>query len=209
MASNWVDLAIYGMIISSVFAGLMRGFIKEILSLISWIVACFIASNFAVPLAQHFGGSSQAALQSALGGSGVDIGQGTIQTLSMLTIGASFACLFVGTLVAGSIISFIITSAMQATGVSITNRLLGAAFGFGRGCVLVVVFIFLAELSPLANQPMWKSSQMVVAFDPAVQWVSDTVSPSLEAIKSKASGALQGINSQVKDITNTFTGFGQ
>ena len=46
-----IDYIIIGIIVFSVIVSLLRGFVREVMSLASWIVAFFIASNFYVYLA--------------------------------------------------------------------------------------------------------------------------------------------------------------
>lgn len=43
---NWVDYLIIGIILISSGISIVRGFIKEVLSLISWIVAIWVAFMF-------------------------------------------------------------------------------------------------------------------------------------------------------------------
>ena len=43
---NWIDYTIIGVIVLSALISIVRGFIKESLSLISWVLAFFIASRF-------------------------------------------------------------------------------------------------------------------------------------------------------------------
>src|ERR1041385_2992010 len=51
---NWVDIVILVIFFASVLAGLIRGFVKEIISLVTWIAAFFIATMFASKLAAWF-----------------------------------------------------------------------------------------------------------------------------------------------------------
>ena len=49
---NWIDIALGGALIISALVGLMRGFLKEILSLIAWGVALYAAWILAEPVAK-------------------------------------------------------------------------------------------------------------------------------------------------------------
>ncbi|MGL4978074.1 MAG: CvpA family protein, partial [Plesiomonas sp.] len=50
----WVDYAILGVIGFSSLVSLVRGFVREALSLVTWVVAFFVASHFYPELAQYF-----------------------------------------------------------------------------------------------------------------------------------------------------------
>ena len=206
-AYTLVDYAILAIFFTSVMTGLMHGLLKEILSLLSWIVAAFVASSFASTLANNFSGSAQSALQS-LAGSSSSIGSAASQSVSTLTLAASFVGLFFGTLVLCSIVVYIINSAMMATGVSIFNRMLGAVFGLGRGYIITVIAVFVVGLTPLVNQAAWTNSQLEGIFEPAAQWLDNMVSPSIQALKGQAEKAVQGISTQMQNVGSTITNMG-
>ena len=48
---NWVDFSILGIIAVSTLISLIRGFVKEAISLVVWFAALFISSNFYADLA--------------------------------------------------------------------------------------------------------------------------------------------------------------
>ena len=48
-----VDLGIVGIIAVSALISLIRGFVKEAMSLVIWIIAFAVAMNFKEPLAEH------------------------------------------------------------------------------------------------------------------------------------------------------------
>lgn len=189
---NWVDLVILAIFLISVLAGLMRGLVKEIISLATWIAAIFIAVMFSSKLAMLF--TSTQPVQSMVSSTSTSIGSSTAHPVSLLAIGISFLILFIGTMIIGAIINYIISSAMSSIGLGLINRLLGAVFGLARGFLIVVVAIFLVELSSIQQNPWWQQSQFVDNFQPAVKWLSDLVSPSLANLKVKMSETIQRAN---------------
>lgn len=50
----WIDYAIIGIVGFSALISLVRGFVKEAMSLVTWFVAFFIASHFYSDLAIYF-----------------------------------------------------------------------------------------------------------------------------------------------------------
>jgi uncharacterized membrane protein required for colicin V production len=125
--------------------------------------------------------------------------------LSMVAIGASFVGIFLATLFVGYIVGTLVTGIAQGSGESLTNRFLGALFGGARGVVLVIVLMFIAELTPMGSQPAWVASQFVKSFQPFVNWLDKIVHPGLETIRSKAESAVQGVSGQVPDVTGTLS----
>lgn len=194
---NFIDYIIIAVFGLSVISGLTRGFLKEIISLGTWIAACVVSTLFSSKLAATFSGAGsqmQSMVSSATSGTTAAV---SAQAVSMLSIGASFLGLFVVTLMAGSVVNYLLTSAAVAT-FSLTNRLLGGLFGALRGFVIVVVLIFVTQLTPVATQSFWTSSQLVGMFQPSVAWFGGLVSPGLEALKTQAEQAVQNVSGEVQ-----------
>ncbi|MGB1883221.1 MAG: CvpA family protein, partial [Gammaproteobacteria bacterium] len=49
---NWVDGAVIGIVLISVLVSVLRGFVREVLSLLAWIAAFWVASAYAVPASE-------------------------------------------------------------------------------------------------------------------------------------------------------------
>ncbi len=50
---NGIDYLVLGIFFFSVFAGFMRGLLKEVISLITWAAACIVATMFSGELAAY------------------------------------------------------------------------------------------------------------------------------------------------------------
>jgi membrane protein required for colicin V production len=183
---NPVDIMVIIIFALSILWGFMRGFIKEAMSLVSWIAAAIIASTFASPLAQHFSGTTSA-VQSAVGSATM------AQPITIAAIAISFVVIFVAVLFAGSIVGYILAGAVSVTGLGFFNRILGAAFGFARGYIMVIIFMFVAELTPMGSQPAWAQSEFVIAFAPAVVWFTNEVQPGIQELKVYGTTAVQNL----------------
>ncbi len=186
---NWVDYILLAILFLSILAGLKRGFVRELISVITWVAAVMVACMFSHQLASAFTSSQQ--VQSAVSSMSGSVGGVTAaQGVSMLSLGMSFLALFVGTMMVGSLINYFVSSIVDTMGIGIINRLLGAGFGLIRGLLTVTVVIFLVQLSPIASQNFWTSSQIVLQFQPAVAWLNNQVQPGLQTIKSQ----IQNVN---------------
>lgn len=146
---NWADWSIIAIISLSSLFSLKRGFVKEALSLVTWIAAFIIARTF------------NPNLQTLL----VDM----IDTVVLRAV-VAFAILFIGTLIVGAIINNLIAVLVKMTGLSTTDRLLGVIFGVARGIIIVVVTIALLRVTPLVEDTWWKDSIMITKLQVLEQW---------------------------------------
>ena len=154
MAFTWVDWAIIAVIAVSSLISLRRGFFKEALSLLTWIVAGVVAWMFGGALSQHL--------------------DGFIDTPSMRVI-AACAILFVVTLLVGALINFLIGELIRVTGLSGTDRFLGMVFGAARGALLVVVLVGLVSLAPVQQDQWWQQSTLLPHFLMVADWSKNLI----------------------------------
>jgi membrane protein required for colicin V production len=203
---NSVDYFVIFVFGLSMLAGYIRGFVKEVVSLITWSAASVLSTLFAGKLAATFSGTTSGAVQGAVssvtGGSSSSMNA----SLSAFSIGASFVAIFLASLFIGYIVGTLVTGITQGAGESLTNRFLGALFGGARGFVVVIVLMFIAELTPMGAQPAWVQSQFVKSFQPIVTWADKIVHPGLENLRSKAESAAQSVGGQMPDVAGTVSG---
>ena len=181
---NSVDTIILLVFFASILVGLMRGFIREIISLFTWIAAFVISILFSGALANTFTGSAASSSTSSLGAG----------SAHMLALSSCFIGLFVATLIIGSFVGRFISQMVESQGVSLANRFLGALFGFIRGLLVVLLVIFLGQLTPMSSQPAWAQSQFVAAYQPAVKWLDDLVQPGLSSLKSQMGNSMRNVS---------------
>ena len=149
---SWVDLIIVGIVIISALISLVRGFVKESISLASWVLAGFIALRYFAPLAELL----EPYVESP-----------TIRT------GTSFAILFVCSLIIGAIVNFMASQLVTKTGLSGTDKSLGVVFGAARGLLIVVILVLLAGLTPMPSESWWQASTMIDYFSSMANWIKD------------------------------------
>jgi membrane protein required for colicin V production len=138
---GWVDIGLAAFLLLSVLVGLMRGVVFELLSLVGWFVAYFVAL-WLTPMAVEF----------------IHIGAPG----STLNHVVAFAVVFLVALVVWSIGARLVRALIRATPLSPLDRLLGAGFGFVRGLVVLLIVATVVGISPWGRSPAWQTSQGVV-----------------------------------------------
>jgi membrane protein required for colicin V production len=149
---NWFDYAIIGVLALSILVGLWRGFIGEVLALAFWVVAFWVAWTFGPPLAEQFSASI---------------------SVPSVRVMLAYALCFVGVLVAGAIIGFLLRKLISGSGLSGTDRLLGMVFGLVRGAALVVLVVLLMKFTPVVRDDWWQASRLLPTFETGAQWVTE------------------------------------
>jgi membrane protein required for colicin V production len=147
---NWADATILIIVMASVVASIARGFVREALSLLTWIFAFWVAFTYF----NHF----------------VDFLKPHVSS-NTAQIVISFGVLFIVTLILGGIVGHFLSTIIDRTGLSGTDRLLGIIFGLARGILLVAVLLLLAELMPFKDEAWWKQSALIPRFVPLETWL--------------------------------------
>ena len=161
-----VDYVIVGVIAISALVGLVRGFVREFLSLVIWALAVMLALAFADQLA--------AMLPSLIEG-------------ASLRFVVAFAIVFIATLVAGAVVQWLITRVVQATGLSGADRLIGLVFGALRGSVVCLVAV-IAVRPFTAQQSWWLESRAIPvlgAFESDLMHAFSSVSEMVSRLREK------------------------
>lgn len=145
---NWIDIVISAVILLSFLFGLLRGLVKEVLSLVTWIAALVVArvysGNFAPLLESTFEG----------------------ETTRLVS---AFVMLFLATLVVGAVVNHLMARLISFVGLKLTDRLLGGAFGVARGGLIVMLGIFLAG-NFFSETLDWQESRLIPYGRQAIEW---------------------------------------
>lgn len=132
---NVFDLIVIGVVVLSGLFALMRGLVKEVLSIVSWVGALFVAVygfNFVHPFLDRL--IQPTWLADAITGVG----------------------LFVISLIVLGLISTVVSGAVRKSSAGALDRSLGFLFGLVRGAVIVcVAWLAMSWALPAAEQPMW------------------------------------------------------
>ncbi len=146
----WVDVAILALIGVSTVIGLMRGLVKEVLSLVAWVAAFWVAIGFAGALSPHLGFVSESEVMRAI---------------------AAFAILFLASLLVAALLNHLIAMLVKGTGLHGTDRVLGMVFGFLRGIVVVAALMVIGLVADQQQADWWQGSFMVDALEPVAVWM--------------------------------------
>lgn len=137
---TWLDTVIVVVIALSTLLSLLRGAVKEVLSLVAWVLAFWLAFRYAAAAASLF--------EVAIPYEGA-------------RLGTAFLLIFIAVLLAGSLLGSLVSRLVRAGGLGAADRALGAVFGAARGGIAAVVLVTLAALTPLAQGAAWQGSRLV------------------------------------------------
>ena len=139
-----VDIVIVAIITISGMISLIRGFVKEAMSLVIWLAAFVVAMTF----------------NELVGELLVNV----IALASMRQL-AAWASLFVGTLLVGAVVNFLLGKLVCSTGLSGTDRTLGLVFGVFRGMLIILALVvMLPKALPVDQDLWWTSSELIPVF---------------------------------------------
>ncbi len=145
----WIDYAIIGIVGFSALISLVRGFVKEAMSLVTWFVAFFIASHFYPDLAAYFTSFSDALVRNGL----------------------AIAALFRGNPDPGQRGELRGGSAGGQDG---ALRYRSGAWGLlrrnSRGTDRQCPAFFMDTFTSLSQSDWWAASKLVPEFKPVIQW---------------------------------------
>jgi len=154
-----VDVVVIFVIFLSALFSLIRGFVKEAISLATWIIAIWLAATFAPKLAAALPNSIESeAVRQAVG----------------------FGVLFVLTLVVGAIVNTLVNQVVKKTGLSGADRIFGVAFGVLRGALIIIVFVVIGGMTPLPDAEWWQSSTLLQWFESVAMVIQDYIPQDLK-----------------------------
>jgi len=135
MPITLLDIVLLLVMLISGLLAMIRGFMREILSIAAWGIAALVtlySFNKVAPITQQYISSDIVAKAVTIGG------------------------IFLITLLIVSVITVRISDMILDSRVGALDRSLGFVFGLGRGLIIVVVaFLFFAWLVPPKAQPSW------------------------------------------------------
>lgn len=131
------DYIVLGIVSISVLLSITRGVVREVVSLLGWIIAFFVASHYAAnfePLLPQ------------------TIEDGSFRMLIV------FVTTFFVALVVVMVCSLLLSKLVRSVGLGFIDRILGAVFGFVRGLLIVLFTILAAGFTALPQQSFWQQA---------------------------------------------------
>ncbi len=154
MPFQLLDLILAGIMIISGLLALMRGFTREVLSLIAWGAAA-VGAYFAIHSAELVGFASQY-LQPDI--------------VAKIAVGGG---IFLVVLIIVSLISVKLSDVVVDSAAGAFDRTLGFFYGLARGLVLVVIaYLFYGWLIPIERQEDWVKNARTL---PIIQSVGEVI----------------------------------
>lgn len=148
------DYLVIFVLVCSIVISTLRGLMKEILSLLSWVVSFVVANAYGEQLAALI----------------PDVVPGKTTRLIV-----AFVALFIGVRLLMMLLNMAVDAVIKATGLSIADRGLGGLFGLGRGLVIVMAIVLVCGMTAVPHQPFWKEALL----SPLAETAARTVKPFL------------------------------
>ena len=159
---TWLDLFILGIFVVSALVGAWRGLVRESLSLTTWVLAIWISIRFSSAFA--------GLLPDSLTRLSFSVGELQFR-VDNLRVGIAMLILFILTLVVGGVVSILLGYLVKVANFTLTDRILGGAFGLLRGAVLVVGLALLAGLTTVPTYDFWDGSLLIDPFEGLAKWI--------------------------------------
>jgi membrane protein required for colicin V production len=137
---NATDYVIIAAILISAIVGTVRGFLREAIAVLTWLIALFVAWHFSDLIAPHLGGL---------------LAETEVRPWAARVIVVVLVLLF------GALVGAVLGHYVRLSMFSGMDRLLGFAFGFLRGVVVLGVFVILGQLLRLQAEPWWRHSLLM------------------------------------------------
>lgn len=166
MPITWLDILLLSVMLISGLLAMIRGFMREILSITAWAaaaVATALLYNRLLPVAK------------------ANISSDLIATAVVI------AGVFLITLLVVSVITVRISDLVLDSRIGALDRTLGFLFGLGRGLVIVVVaFLFFAWLVPTGKQPDGvRNAKSRVVLENTGEWLQALLPQDMDAYLSQ------------------------
>ena len=136
-----VDYILIAIVLISMLFGAIRGFLRESVALLGWLVGLWLAWRYAPVLQPYLGGSL----------AGTELQEWAARIILLLA--AVLAAWIIG-----SLLGYLVQRSGLTLGV---DRILGAVFGLVRGAVIVGFAVMLAQAALMQDEPWWKESKLI------------------------------------------------
>jgi membrane protein required for colicin V production len=169
---NGADYLFVAILLFSVTAGLIRGFVREAILLLAWLVGLWVAWHYAHLVGPYLGGAlDEPVLREWVG---------RIILLVAFVFGGSLL---------GGLVAWLLH---RTGGLAATDRLLGALFGLVRAVVIIGVFVMAGRGLGLEGEDWWKRSTLMTHAEHAANWLERYAQPAVEPLLGVRPGLQRG-----------------
>jgi len=145
-----IDILIAIVLVFSVTVGIVRGFVKEAISITALLLAIWAALTF--------GPSAGEMSESWLASKELQTWFGRI-------------LIFVLILAVGGLLGWGLSKLVRLSVLSGIDRLIGGMFGAARGVLFVALFILAGEYAGFSNDSWWQKSKLIPYFEVVAEWI--------------------------------------
>jgi len=154
MDFNFIDIAIAVIILITALIGFMRGLVWMAIFLTTWAAAILLAIKYKDALATQLP---------------IKLGNDLMQT------GLAALLIFLGVLIVGAFINYLMNRIITAIGLGAFDRILGAGLGILLGGLAITLLIMLTSVTELPEQDIWKQSKFIPRFQEAAEYIRTLV----------------------------------
>jgi membrane protein required for colicin V production len=147
-ALNGLDYVLIAIVLVSALIGILRGVVREIISLAAWVIGIWAAWHYGTALA--------------------DFGARYLANAG-LRLWVARVVIVIGVLVAGALLAWLVSLLLRGTGLSGLDRLLGMAFGIARGALIIAAVAWALRAAGLEHEPWWRESKLIPYAAPVLE----------------------------------------
>jgi membrane protein required for colicin V production len=136
-----VDYILAAAVLLSVLFGAVRGFLRESVALLGWLVGLWLAWRYAYLVEPYLGGAL----------AGTELQSWLARTLVLMAV-------VIASWILGGLLDYLVQRSGLTLGV---DRLLGGLFGLVRGAVIVGFAVMLGQAAELRSEQWWRASKLM------------------------------------------------
>lgn len=157
----WFDFLLLGILLLSTLVGLLRGFVREVFSLLLWAVGLYVAFHFATPAGELLAPFFSSPFLRVVGG---------------------FLLLFLLTVFVGNLFAMLLQHLLSKAGLSAVDRGLGGGFGLLRALLVSGALVLLIQASSLTRSDWYRHSLTIPWFTPVAHTLYNHLPESLSKV---------------------------
>lgn len=152
----WVDYSIVALLSATLAIGTLRGFSREVLSLLNWVVGLWVSLHFCTELAPILK---------------------TLISNTQKQLAVTFLSLLVLTMLVCSVTQHLLANRFKQNykHTVVMERLGGFFCGIMQGIVMTTIIVFLVSLTAIPHQGWWQESSLLPSFQTLAAWLRDHV----------------------------------